>query len=118
MNPCPRGHESYNFGRPFLVHHFYILSLFSLCLGVEKKIFKRNITFSPFDLYSHALTQEPLPRSHEIYNFGRPLVIITLYLVCLIYVGVEKKILLRNSAFLLHDLYGYAIAQEPLPRGS
>ena len=25
-NPCPWGHESYNFGRPFLGHHYYILS--------------------------------------------------------------------------------------------
>ena len=27
---------------------------------------------SLYDLYSHALAQEPLPRGHEIYNFGRP----------------------------------------------
>ena len=25
MNPCPRGHEIYNFGRPYLGHHTYIL---------------------------------------------------------------------------------------------
>ena len=33
-NPCPRGHEIYNFGRPFLGHHYYIplLSLSDLCL--------------------------------------------------------------------------------------
>ena len=24
-NPCHRGHEMYNFGRPFLGHHYYIL---------------------------------------------------------------------------------------------
>ena len=38
-NPWPGGHESYNFGRPFLVHHHYIIPLSDLCLGVEKKIF-------------------------------------------------------------------------------
>ena len=32
--------QGYNFGRPFLGHHYYIHSLSYLCLGVEKKIFK------------------------------------------------------------------------------
>ena len=44
-NPCPRAHEMYNFGRVFLVHHYYILGLFHLCLGVEKKIFKEIAHF-------------------------------------------------------------------------
>ena len=26
-NPCPGGHEIYNFGRPFLGHFYYALSL-------------------------------------------------------------------------------------------
>ena len=43
-NPCPGGHESYNFGRPFLGHHHYIYSLSDLCLGVKKKIFTQKIT--------------------------------------------------------------------------
>ena len=43
----PGGHEIYNFGRPFLGHYYYILtgSLFDLCLGVEKKIFKEIMYF-------------------------------------------------------------------------
>ena len=40
-----KGHEIYNFGRPFLGHHNYILSLSDLCLGVEKKIFKEIMHF-------------------------------------------------------------------------
>ena len=36
----PRGHEIYNFGRPFLGHHYYILGLSDKCPGVGKKIFK------------------------------------------------------------------------------
>ena len=39
-NPYPGGHEIYNFGRPFLGHHYYIFNLSDLCLGVKKKIFK------------------------------------------------------------------------------
>ena len=45
QNPCPGGHEIYNFGRPFLCHHYYILSLFDQCLGVEKTIFKEIMHF-------------------------------------------------------------------------
>ena len=35
LAPCPGGHEIYNFGRSFLSHHYYKLSLFDLCLGEE-----------------------------------------------------------------------------------
>ena len=31
---------------------------------------KKNNAFTLYDLYGHALAQEPLPRGHEIYNFG------------------------------------------------
>ena len=40
----------YNFGRPFLGHHYYILGLSDQCLGVEKKIFReiyQYYTFTP-----------------------------------------------------------------------
>ena len=59
--PSPRGHKIYNFGRPFLGHHYYILNLSDLCLGVEKLIFIGKC-ISKHDLYGHALAQEPLPR--------------------------------------------------------
>ena len=36
--PLPRGHEIYNFGKPFLGHHYFILSLPHLFPWVEKKI--------------------------------------------------------------------------------
>ena len=42
------GHEIYKLGRPFLVYHFFILSLSDLCLGVEQKIFKEIINFLLF----------------------------------------------------------------------
>ena len=44
-NPCPRGHEIYNFGRPFLGHHYCIFGLSDLCLGVEKTIFTEIMQF-------------------------------------------------------------------------
>ena len=45
-NLCPGGHESYNFGKPFLGHHYYIhTSLSDLCLGVKKKNFKEIMHF-------------------------------------------------------------------------
>ena len=61
QEPLPRGHEIYNFGRLFLGHHYYILGLSDLCLGVEKKILK-EIMYFHCDLYDHTLVQEPLPR--------------------------------------------------------
>ena len=47
-NPCPRGHEIYNFGRGFLAHHYYIFSLSAICTGVKKKIFKEIQQFYTF----------------------------------------------------------------------
>ena len=43
-NPYSGGHEFYYLGRPFLVHHYYTLSLFDLYLG-EEKIFKEIMHF-------------------------------------------------------------------------
>ena len=43
MYPSVGGHEINNFGRPFLDHYYYILSLSDLCLGVKKRIFKEII---------------------------------------------------------------------------
>ena len=37
-NPCPRGHDIYNFGTAFPGYHYHILGLSDLCLGVKKKI--------------------------------------------------------------------------------
>ena len=34
-NSSPRGHEIYNFGRPFLGHYYYILNLSEPYSGVE-----------------------------------------------------------------------------------
>ena len=59
-NPCPGGYIIYNFGGPFLGHHYYNLSFSDLCLGVEKKEFHRNNIFSLYNLYGH--TQEPIPQ--------------------------------------------------------
>ena len=42
------------------------------------------------------------------------LVIITLYLVCLIYAWALRRFLKKKYAFLLYDLYDHALTQEPL----
>ena len=46
----PGGLEIYNFGKPFLGHHNYILGLSDLCLGVEKKNFKEINSNNAFSL--------------------------------------------------------------------
>ena len=58
-NPCPWGHEIYNFLASFLGHHNYIFSLSNLCLEVEK-ILKEIMHFHNMT-YGRALAQEPLP---------------------------------------------------------
>ena len=45
--PQPFGHIIYSFGRPFLDHRYYTLSLTELCPG-EEKIFKEILQFYTF----------------------------------------------------------------------
>ena len=40
-----RGHQIYNFGTTSFGHHYYILGLSDLCLGIEKTIFKEIMLF-------------------------------------------------------------------------
>ena len=93
-NPCPRDHEIYNFGRPFLGHQYQKLGLSDLCLGVEKSIFKEIMHFHYMTYMTTPMHKNPCPRGHEIYNFGRIFLghdnyILGLSDQCL---GVEKKI--------------------------
>ena len=44
-DPCPGGHEIYYYGRPFLGHNYFILSLSDLYLSEEKNIFKEIMHF-------------------------------------------------------------------------
>ena len=54
MNPCPGGHEVYNFGRVFLGHHYYTLILSETCPSREED-FLRNTSIL------HFLPQNYLP---------------------------------------------------------
>ena len=53
QEPCPGGHEIYNFGKPLLCHHYYKLSLTEPCLGVEKNIVLRNKSMLQFLLQNY-----------------------------------------------------------------
>ena len=78
QEPLLWGHKIYNFGKPYLGHHYYIFSLSDLCIR-RKKIFKRNNAFSLFDLYGHAAAQEPRPGVMKFTSWVDPsLVIITI----------------------------------------
>ena len=69
-NPCPGGHKICNFGRPFLGHHYNILSFSHLCLRVEK-IFKEIMYFHYMTYMTTPQRKNSCPGGHEIYNFGR-----------------------------------------------
>ena len=89
-------HEIYNFGRPFLGHDYYILSLSDLCLGV-KKIFKGTMHFHFMTYIATPQHKNPCPGGHEIYNFVDPsLVMITIHLVCLNHAPEKRRRLLEK----------------------
>ena len=70
--------------------------------GSKEEDFERNNAFSLYDLYGHALAQVPLPRGHEIYNYGRP----GLFDLCL---RVEKTVFKQFYTFypkITHSLGG------------
>ena len=55
-----------------------------MCSKLTEKIIRVHYN----DFYDHALHQNPNPRGHESYNFGRPFLgpyFISIYIVCLIY---------------------------------
>ena len=105
-NPCPGGHESYNFCRPFLIHHHCILSLSDLCLGVKMKIFKEIMHFHymTYRYMDTPLQKNPCTGGHEIYNhnFGRPFLGHHYYTLSLSEPcpWVEKKIFKINRSIL------------------
>ena len=103
QNSSCRGHEIYKVGSPFLGHHYCKLSLSALCLGGEKKIFKRNNAFSLHDLYDHTLAQETLdPGIMNVTILVDPsLVIITIIILSLsdLCLGVEKQIFTKLMHF-------------------
>ena len=59
-NPCPRGLEIYNFGRPFLGHHYFSLCLSEACTRVEKKFLKEIMHFLHF-ISNKAMPQHKTP---------------------------------------------------------
>ena len=70
-----------------------IITTYLVCLGVEKKN-----TVSLYDLYGHALEQEPLTQVMIFIILVDPsLVIITTYLVCLINAWEWKRFLNKYS---------------------
>ena len=84
-NPFPRGHEIYNFGRPFLGHLTCILTLSVLCLG-EEKIFKEIVHFHYITFIDMTRHKSPYPGVMKITILvDTSSGILTLYLVCLLY---------------------------------
>ena len=56
--PFLEGHEIYNYGSAFLVHHYYIISLSDPCTGVEEEDFWRYINFTCFTIKLSSLWEE------------------------------------------------------------
>ena len=83
-DPCPRGNEIYNFGRPFFDHYSCLINMFVLCLGEENTILNEIMHFHYMTYMATPQHKNPCPGGHEIIYLVDPsLVIITLVLVCM-----------------------------------
>ena len=105
-NPCPKGNEIYNFGRPFFGHHNCILTLSDVCLGVET-IVKERIHFHYTSYMAMPEHKNPAQRVMKFAILVDPsLVIITIYLVCLNHFQKQKRRLKKkqNITFILFTL--------------
>ena len=84
QEPLPRGNEIYNFARPFIGHHYYVLPFFDLCLGVENEIFKEIMHLHYMTYMATPKHKNPNPRVIKSAILVDPsLDIITIHLVCL-----------------------------------
>ena len=93
-NPCSGNLESYYSGRPFLGYNYYIYSLSDICMGVKKKIFKEIMYFHYMTYMTKPEHKNPGPGVTNFRILVDPsLVIITIYLVCLIYKKIFKEIM-------------------------
>ena len=102
-NPCPKGHEIYNFGRPFLGHHHYILSLSDLCLGAKKKIFKYIMHFHHMTIMAMPRCKNPCLGGHKFTIQVRPSMYnISVFSVCQICDWEQRR---KNQAFLLYYIW-------------
>ena len=111
--PCLAGHEIYNFVKPFLGLHYYILNLSDPYPSVYKKRRRKN------DLCGHTLTQEPLPRGS--WKFGRPFLNHHYYIVLLSlsesFARVVEKILKGIMRFYLMTYMATPWHKNLWPRG-
>ena len=100
--PCPGCHEIYNFGITFLGHHYYILDVSDLCLGVEKKIFREIQQFYTF----YPQITSPLRRGPWNLQFldSLPYRCYTPNLVKIAPVVLEKKMLTHEARRTMDNL--------------
>ena len=107
----------YNFGRPFVGHHIYILSLSVLCLGVEKKKFKiyKKMHFIIRLRWPHPCTRIPAPGVMKYTLMVDPtLVIITIHLGCMDHAPGKRRCFYSIQQFYTFYLPSYF----PLVRGT
>ena len=107
QNPCPGGHDSYNFGRPFLGHHYYyLLSLSDLCPRVKKKVFKEIMHFHYMTYMATPQHKNPCPGVMKVTISVDPslvMVTITIHLVCLNHAPEQRSKLFYET----HQFYTF-----------
>ena len=89
--------ENCNFGRLFLGHYYYILNLFDLCLGLEKKTLSELMHFHYMTYMATPYTRIPQPGVMKFTILEDPsIVIITIHLDCLIYALEQRRRFLKK----------------------
>ena len=85
----PRGQEIYNFGIPFICHHYLICLIHAPC--IEEEVEEEILQFYNVTMPKH---KNPCPVGHGIYNFGRPFFGYHYFMLSFSYLcqGEEKKI--------------------------
>ena len=119
--PCPEGNEIYNFGRPFLCHHYHVHSFSDLCLGVEnsKKILNETMHFHYIiymAIHSHKNAYSKVKKF--TIQVDPYLVIKTIYTFRLIYAQTQRRVIKKYTYFTHLNYFirgGGAVGQSVSP---
>ena len=102
----PRGLESYKVGKPFLGYHYYILTLFDLCLGIEKTISIEKMHSTLWLIWAHHGTRTPYPGVTKFTILvGPSLVIIIINFVSLSVLCIRVKTNIFKEKYQFYTFY-------------
>ena len=92
--------------KPFLGYHYYILTLFDLCLGIEKTISKEKMHSTLWLIWAHHGTRTPYPGVTKFTILvGPSLVIIIINFVSLFVLCIRVETNIFKEKFQFYTFY-------------